>query len=77
MRYVYETAAYGPDPIRDLVLVMVNDFGQINIDHGRQKADDFLLSVAELLRNIAVEFAARFLLNNTASTRSNKTLSKS
>lgn len=48
-----------------LVLVMVNDFGQINIDHGRQKADDFLLSVAELLRNIAVEYRGAYISRRT------------
>ncbi len=48
-----------------LMLVMVNDFGQINIDHGRQEADAFLVSVADVLRKLAVEYRGAFLARRT------------
>ena len=48
-----------------LVLVMVNDFGQINIDHGRQEADEFLLSVADLLRKTSLECRGAYLSRRT------------
>lgn len=48
-----------------LVLVMVNDFGQINIDHGRQEADEFLICVADLLRTLAVEYRGAYISRRT------------
>lgn len=48
-----------------LVLVMVNDFGQINIDHGRQEADALLVSVADVLRKLALECRGAYLARRT------------